>query len=162
MLVIYCSKVEPSRKPRRGISAWKPPNHIPAELICFGLILPTERPLQIETAKASMERLTPIKKSSIIDKIDPSNIKKTKTYPQNADKSHHLKQCQDKIQSVDIAAHMRRLLPYSSGNYIRFSQKSQRVLKFLFLFQNHIYSHKPHNRTAEFFCQYGNIRKTTY
>ena len=28
-----------------------------------------------------------------------------------------------KIQSVDIAAHMRRLLPYSNGNYIKFQTK---------------------------------------
>ena len=42
-----------------------------------------------------------------------------------------------------------------------FKNKSQ-VFKFLFRFRNHIYSHKPHNRTAGFFCQDENSRKTIF
>ena len=63
-VVIRLWKPVPSSQPARGIRAWKPPNHSPAVSICFQLVRPAERPLQMETAKASIERPTAMINSS--------------------------------------------------------------------------------------------------
>ena len=41
-----------------GISAWNPPNHNPTLSACLGRTVLTDKPLHIDTAKASIE--TPI------------------------------------------------------------------------------------------------------
>ena len=53
-----------STKPITGIAPWKPPNQPPTARHCFGVTFPTDRPLQIDTAKASMLMETAISSSS--------------------------------------------------------------------------------------------------
>jgi len=62
----------PSKHPIRGIAAWNPPKYKPAVTECFQLVLVTERPLQIETAKASIARPTAITNNSTIPKSKTS------------------------------------------------------------------------------------------
>ena len=64
--VTLSAKNRPPKYPTRGINAWNPPNHAPAIHICFALILPRERPLQTDTANASIDRpIASIKSSKI-------------------------------------------------------------------------------------------------
>ena len=54
----------PRKKPSRGISAWKPPNQTPQMAPSFRVAFLTARPLQMDTAKASILRPTANKNNS--------------------------------------------------------------------------------------------------
>ena len=72
------AKRSPRKKPSVGIKNWKPPNHSPQVMAWAKLTLRTERPLQIETAKASMERLMAIRIRSNNVMVVPPFCKGTK------------------------------------------------------------------------------------
>ena len=54
----------PRKYPITGINAWNPPNHRAVAAECLGFSVRTERPLQIDTAKASIDTPTAIMNSS--------------------------------------------------------------------------------------------------
>ena len=66
----------PSAQPISGMRPWKPPKKSASTTATFQLTRLIPRPLQMDTAKASMERPTAMRKSSIRLMSSPFSIKK--------------------------------------------------------------------------------------
>ena len=58
ILLMIDSKPEPSKKPKNGMSPWKPPNQMPQSRHSLIVIFLVSSPLQMDTANASIERPT--------------------------------------------------------------------------------------------------------
>ena len=64
-------KLEPRKYPKRGMAAWKPPKYSPTKRAPFQFILGMDRPLQTDTANASMDSPTAMTNSSANDIMIP-------------------------------------------------------------------------------------------